>query len=341
MAARPDADPQATALFDLVASHRITAAIYVAAKLGIADRLAEGAKDAAELAQLTGTDARSLRRLLRALVTTGICRSDGDRFALTEVGAKLAEGAERSVKAYALFEGETLWGWWSGLLESIRTGKTASELAGVADTFELMGRDPQAVRVFNEAMVSLTRYVNPPVLAAYDFSGISRLLDVGGGYGELLTAALKASPSMRGAVFDLPRCARGAKKQFQEAGIGERAEFIQGNFFESVPAFGEAIVMKSIIHDWNDQRSVVILRNCHAALPPDGRLLLVERVMSETVGDNAFDRANAMSDLNMLRGPGGSERTEREYRDLLSESRFKLNRIVPAGRFSVIEAVPA
>ena len=341
MAARPSSDPSAATLFDLVASHRITAAIYVAARLGIADHLAGGAKDPAKLAQLTGADTPSLRRLLRALVTIGVCTQSGQQFALTEIGAKLAGGAEQSVKPFALFEGEILVGWWSGLLEFIRTGKTASELAGVADSFELMGRDPRTVRIFNEAMVSLTRFVNPPVLAAYDFTGIARLLDVGGGYGELLAAVLGAYPSMRGAVFDLPRCAEGAKQQFGEAGVSDRAEFVEGNFFESVPAVADAIVMKSIIHDWSDERSAVILRNCREALPRAGRLLLVERVMSETVGDNAFDRSTAMSDLNMLRGPGGTERTEPEYRALLSEGGFNTRRVLPAGRFSVIEAAPA
>jgi hypothetical protein len=341
MAAQPVTDRSASALFDLIGSHRITAIIYVAASLGIADRIAEGTDDVVRLAARTGTDPRSLARLLRALVTIGILRQSQERFVLTDNGALLAEGAERSLKAFALFEGEVLWGWWGKLLDSIKSGKTSSELAGVADSFELMGRDARAVEIFNEAMVSLTRIVNPGVLAAYDFAGISRLLDVGGGYGELLAAVLKAHPTIRGAVLDLPRCTAGAKKQFEEAGVADRAEFIAGNFFQSVPPVADAIVMKSIIHDWNDQRSITILRNCREALPANGKVLLVERVMPEMVGDNLEDRAVVLSDLNMLRGPGGAERTEGEYRHLLHAGGLAIRRIVPAGRFSVIEASPA
>ena len=217
MATRPP-DASADTLFDLMASHRITAIIHVAARLGIADHLACGPMSAAELARKTGADMRSLQRLLRALVTIGICRETDERFELTEVGAHLAEKSERSLKAFALFEGEILWRGWSGLLNSVRTGKTASELAGVSDSFALMGRDPEVVRIFNEAMASLTGVVIPGVLAAYDFSEIPRLLDVGGGHGELFTAILKANMSMRGAVFDLPRCAEGAKRQLDRAG---------------------------------------------------------------------------------------------------------------------------
>jgi SAM-dependent methyltransferase len=329
----------AATLFDLIASHRITAIIYVAVRLDIPDRIANGTKDAAALAVQTGADERSLRRLLRALVTIGICRQVGDGFELTEVGAPLAGDADRSIKAWALLEGEMLWGAWGKLLDSIRTGKTGSELAGAEDSFKLMARDPRMVKIFDEAMVSLTRVVNPQVLAAYDFSGITHLLDVGGGYGELLAAILKSYPSMRGSIFDRPHCGEGAKKQLREAGVADRAEFIAGDFFDSVPKVADAIIMKSIIHDWNDERSVTILRNCRNSLPAGGKLLLVERIMPETPGDNVEDRATALSDLNMLRGPGGAERTEAEYGRLLTNGGFTLRRIVPAGRFSVIEAV--
>ena len=332
-----DTHLSANKLFDLFASHRITALIYVAARLGIADLLGEGAMSAAELAKRTGADERALHRLMRGLVTIGICRQSEGDFELTEIGVHLAEGGHPSLKAFALFEGGMLWQAWGGLLESINSGKTAAELAGDRDLFAMMQRDQDSVRIFNEAMVSLTRIVAPGVLAAYDFSGVGRIFDVGGGFGELLVAILKAHPNMRGAVFDLPRCEEGAKQQFARAGIGDRAEFIAGDFFQSIPRGADAIVMKSIVHDWDDARSVAILRNCREALPEDGRALLVERVMPESAGNTADDRASVLSDLNMLRVTGGAERTEGEYRQLLLAGGFKSMRVFPAGRFSVVE----
>lgn len=341
MAARQTPDSAVTALFDLIASHRITACITTAAGLGIADVLIDGPKTNAEIAERVGAHAPSLKRLLVGLVTIGICRNaGGERFALTEIGVPLATGSNPSVRGYAIFEGEMQWRWWGGLIESIRTGKTAPELAGVPDAFELMARKPEDVEIFNQAMVSLTRAITPGVLAAYDFSGISKLMDVGGGFGELLAGILKAHRRMHGVVFDLPRCADGAIKQLAGAGVADRAEFIAGSFFEKIPTGADAMVLKSIIHDWNEELGRKILANCRAALPADGKLLLVERLMPDEPADNAADRAQALSDLNMLRGLGGSERTAEGYRVLLAATGFRLARVLPAGRWHVLEALP-
>ena len=146
-----------------------------------------------------------------------------------------------------------------------------------------MGRDPEATRIFNNAMVSLTGVVAPGVLAAHDFSGIGRLFDVGGGFGELLAAILRAYPSMHGAVCDLARCRDGARKQLKDASVDDRAEFIACDFFEEVPAGADAIIMKSVIHDWDDERGIAILRNCRRSLSGGGRVLLVERLLREDI----------------------------------------------------------
>lgn len=342
MAASQTKDAPVTVLFDLIASHRITACISVAAKLGIADQLVDGPKTSAEIAREIGAHEPSLKRLLIALVTIGVCRkADGDRFALTAIGVPLAATSNPSIRGFAIFEGEMLWRWWGGLGESIRTGKTGPELAGIVDPFDLMAQSPEEVEIFNQAMVSLTRVVTPAVLAAYDFSGIGRLIDVGGGFGELLAGILKAHPAMRGIVFDLARCAEGAKRQFATAGVGERASFVEGNFFEKIPAGSDALILKSIIHDWNDGLGKKILRNCRAALAANGKLLLVERLMPDDPADNPADRSQAMSDLNMLRGLGGAELTADGYGTLLGEAGFCLTKVLPAGRFHVLEALPA
>jgi SAM-dependent methyltransferase/DNA-binding HxlR family transcriptional regulator len=329
-------------LFDLIQSHRVTAVIYVAARLGLAELLREGPRALGELAKATGADERALGRLLTALSTIGICKRTGeDSYALTEMGAGLDGEAEQSFESWVIFEAEMLSKRWSGMLESVMTGKTAAELQGLANSFELMGRTPDNVDKFNAAMTELTRLVTPDILRSYDFSGISHLMDVGGGSGELLGAIAQQNRKLRGTVFDLPRCAEAASTHLRQIGISDRVEFVAGDFFKSVPAIADAIILKSVIHDWNDARSISILRNCHQALPSGGRLLLVERLMPEAPTATEEDKAHAMSDLNMLRGPGGCERTKGQYRELLERSGFGLAAVYPAGRFNLIEAHPA
>jgi len=201
-----------------------------------------------------------------------------------------------------------------------------------------MARTPEHVRIFNEAMTDLTRLVTHDLLKAYDFGTISHLMDVGGGSGELMGAVARAYSTIRGTVFDLPRCANAANQHLERLGISDRVDFVAGDFFQSVHATGDAIILKSIIHDWDDERGCIILKNCWQALPPDGRLLLVERSMPESPGTDDADRSCAMSDLNMLRGPGGRERTEREYYRLLTESGFRPTAVHRAGRFNLIES---
>ncbi len=333
------ASAAALKLLDLIQSHRITAVIYVAARLGLAELLCDGPKSLDELAEATGAERSALGRLLTALSTVGICaRSGSDRYAVTEIGAALNGAAEHSFKGWAIFEGELLSKSWNGMLDSIMTGKTNAQLQGVANSFDLMARNPANVGIFNVAMAELTRLVTPEILGAYDFGRIASLMDVGGGSGELIGAVASQYPDIRGIVFDLPRCAETANHHLQRAGVSHRASFVAGDFFEAVPTLAGAIILKSIIHDWSDERSAVILRNCCRALPGDGTLLLVERMMPDSPGTSDQDRAHAMSDLNMLRGPGGLERTEQQYRRLLQESGFELSAVYPAGRFSVIEA---
>jgi ubiquinone/menaquinone biosynthesis C-methylase UbiE len=329
-------------LFDLIQSHRVTAVIHVAVKLGIAELLRDGPRPLGELAKATGADERALGRLLTALSTIGICGQSGkDVYALTETGRGLDGAAEQSFKAWAIFEAEMLAKRWSGLLETVMTGKTAAELQGFTSSFELMGRTPQDVDKFNAAMAELTRLVTPAILRSYDFSGISHLMDVGGGSGELLGAIAQQYPTLRGTIFDLPRCAEAAGKHLRQIGVSDRVEFVPGDFFTSVPAVADAIILKSIIHDWNDTRSVSILRNCREALPDGGKLLLVERLMPEKPVATDDDMAHALSDLNMMRGPGGAERTRGQYQELIEQSGFALAAVHPAGRFNVIEARPA
>jgi O-methyltransferase domain/Dimerisation domain len=334
--------PSPNTIMDLIAGHRVTAVIHVAAKLGLADLLADGPRTAKELARLTDTHERSLLRLMRALCALGIfSETDGGTFGLTELGGYLTAKSERSVRAWALLEGDMLRAGWGEMIESIRTGKTATELAGGSpERFEEMARTNRAAAaLFNEAMVSGTRVQIAALLAAYDFSGITTLMDVGGGLGELVSAIVQKYPSMQGIVFDLPHCEEAAVKNLAASGVADRCRFIGGSFFESVPAGADAIIMKYIIHDWNDERCVQILRNCHHALKPGARLLVVDRIMPSRLEVTPDHLAVTLADLNMLRGPGGCERTEDEHRELLAKGGFRMTRVAPFGRVSVIESV--
>jgi SAM-dependent methyltransferase len=329
-------------LKDLIEGHRLTAVIHVAAQLGLADLIADGPRTAPELARLTDTHERSLLRLMRALCALGICTEAGDgKFSLTETGFHLTAKSERSVRAWALLEGDMLRASWGQMIESIRTGKTATELAGGSpERFEEMARTNRAAAaLFNEAMVSGTRMQIAALLAAYDFSGIPTLMDVGGGLGELISAIVQKYPAMQGIVFDLPHCEEAAVKNLAASGVADRCRFIGGSFFESVPAGADAIIMKYIIHDWNDERCVQILRNCHHALKPGARLLVVDRIMPGRLEATPDHLAVTLADLNMLRGPGGCERTEDEHRELLAKGGFRMTRVAPFGRVSVIESV--
>jgi hypothetical protein len=326
-------------LWGLIQSHRVTAVIYVAAKLGIAELLRDGPRSLAELAQATHADKQALGRLLVALSTVGVCAPVAEeRYLLTGMGAALDGAAEPSFKASAIFEGQMLFPSWNGLLESIMTGKTAAQLQGVDDAFDLMAQSPEKVAIFNAAMVDLTRFVTADILGAYDFGGITHLMDVGGGSGELIGAVTIQYPHIQGTVFDLPRCAGSAKDHFGRIGVSDRTEFKPGDFFQTIPSGADAIIMKSIIHDWDEERSLAILQNCRKALPNNGLLLLVERLLPEFPTSSEEDREQALTDLVMLRGPGGMERTEKQYRRLVGEAGFAKPAIYPAGLFSVIEA---
>jgi hypothetical protein len=335
MTPRPASNPAATALFDLIASHRITTVIDVAVRLGVPRCLAGEALSLPALARATGSHERSLGRLVRALVTLGVLERVGDdRLALTAMGRPLTDEARPSLARWAIFEAEIEVRLWGRLLEGVRTGGSSESAA------EFFGSlTPELAKTFGEGMVALTALVIPDVLAAFDFSGIGRLIDVGGGHGQLLGAVLRAYPSMSGTVFDLPRCAEAARRHLLEAGVADRGDFVGGNFFESIPEGADALILKSVIHDWDDEQSLRILGTCRSALPRRGRLLLVERVLPENPGTSADDLEVALSDLNMLAlGGGACERTEGELRELLRVGGFRTTNVQPAGRYNVIEA---
>lgn len=332
------------ALLEMASGAWTTQALYVAAKLEIADLLAARPMHDEELAQATGAHVRSLFRLMRALVSLGICTKDSDgRYALTALGGYLRRDAPGSVHGMVLHWGGHLWEIWGRLFDSVMTGKTARDSEDPTEVFARFGASPEQAAVFNQAMVNITEIAAQAVLRAYDFSCATRVIDVGGGYGALLAAVLRAYPAMRGGLLELPHAIPGAREYLAERRVLERCELMEGDFFDSVPAPADVCLLKSIIHDWPNDQSAAILDNCRKAIAPAaGKVLLVERVMPGRVEPLAAHQGIVRGDLNMMVATGGCERTETEFAALLARAGLSLARIIPTDSgFDVIEAVCA
>jgi SAM-dependent methyltransferase len=329
-------------LIALIQSATLSQAAYVAAELRIADLLAGDPKDVNELAQATETNASALRRLLRALASLGLCTENDDGFfALSPMGAHLRTDAPDSLRSWILWSGRYQWPVWGNLLHSVKTGESARNRATGTEGFGHLLQDPQAAAVFNDAMVEMTRLIAHEVVRSYDFSKARRVVDVGGGFGALLGAVLDAYPDIAGVLFDLPHAIEGARTHLTRSGLANRCDIVCGDFFEAIPRGADIYLLKSIIHDWDDERSTCILANCRRAMPRDGKILLIERIMPDRMDGSPVHRATSWSDLAMLVGPGGRERTEREFHALLEASGLRAARIVPTALdYCIVEGVP-
>jgi orsellinic acid C2-O-methyltransferase len=328
-------------LLECVTSSWKAQALYVAAELRIADLLADGPRTSEDLAAACGAHAPFLHRLLRALTTIEICRERKDgSFEITPMGSLLRADAPDSLRSWTIWWGAHLWQVWGNLLYSVKTGESARKLLTGTDGFGHLERDSEAAAIFNQGLVELTRLAAGDVVRAYDFSGLKSVVDVGGGYGELLIAVLKAYPNISGVLFDLPHAIEGAKPRFAALHLTSRCDFRAGNFFDSVPDGADAYILKSVIHDWDDDKSRLILENCRRAMGRQGRLLLVEQVLPDRLEITATHQSLMRSDLTMLVAHAAKERTEGEFRILLDSSGLRVNQVIPISpTFSVIEAV--
>jgi ubiquinone/menaquinone biosynthesis C-methylase UbiE len=339
-AASQQAPPTQAVLMQMISGFMISQALYVVTKLGIPDLLAERPRGVEELARETHTHAPSVYRFMRALAGCGVfAETDEGLFRLTPLSELLRADAPGSQRDFAIFMGEE-WHWrvWGEALYSARTGHPAWERVHGSEVFPYFAENPEAAEVFDRAMTSLSRMVAAEVVEGYDFSSVRNLVDVAGGHGSLLAAVLKANAHLTGVLFDVPSVIKGAAEVLDDEGVLARCELVWGDFFESVPVGADAYLMKHIIHDWDDERALLILRNCHRAMASDGRLLLVEMVIAPG-NEPHFGK---IQDLEMLVAPGGRERTEAEYRKLLAEAGFKLTRIIPTkSPMSIVEAVKA
>jgi hypothetical protein len=317
----------------------LTQALYVAAKLDIADLLARGPRPVAGLAEETGTHERSLFRVLRSLASVGVFREIEPKvFALTPLAEPLRSDAPGSMRNGAIFMGEA-WHWrvWGDLLHSVRTGETAWGHTHGAEVFDYFAVNPEQAAIFNRAMTDMSTGVAPAIVEAYDFSEFGTLADIAGGHGYLLAQILKSNPQLSGILFDVASVIEGAGELLEKEGVASRVEKVSGDFFASVPS-ADAYILKHIIHDWDDERSVTILKNIRKAMKPGAKVLVVESVVPAGNGSHY----SKLLDLEMLASPGGVERTAEEYAALFERANLRLTRIIPTrSPFSIVEAVAA
>lgn len=334
---KSSATPPAQVLLRMLTGAWLAQAIYVAAKLGLADQLKNGAKSVDELAQATGMHADSLYRVLRLLVSVGLFASAGTRrFQLNPMAELLCSDHSDTKRPVAIMFGEEHFRAWGEILYSVRTGQPGFDHLYGEGVFDYLAKHPDSAAVFDAAMTAIHGRETSAMLESYDFSPMKTLVDIGGGNGTLLTTVLEQHPTMQGTLYDLPHVVERARKRIYQTGVADRCQAITGDFFASVPAGADAYLMRHIIHDWDDDRAMKILQNCRAAMNPSGRVLLIECVVPE--GDEpSFGK---LIDLNMLVIPGGKERTAAEYRDLFASAGLRLTNIFPTvADVSVIEAV--
>jgi len=314
--------------------------LNVVAKLGVADFLAKGPQSVADLAQATNSNKDALGRIMRAVSTFGVFKElEANRFEQTPASDLLRSDHPKSLRPFVLFFPDPLhFRCYSNLMHSVKTGETTGKITVGMELFDYLKGHPEDSETFNAAMVNLSQMFVPAAIDAYDFSETQTLVDVGGGHGAVLATVLQKFPKMKGILVDIDHVVAGAHSYLKSTGVADRCQVIARDIFLSVPEGGDTYIMKNIIHDWNDERSVTILKNVRAALGKRdrGKLLLLEMVIGP--GGNPL---GYLSDIEMMVLPGGRERSEEEYRDLFAQAGFRLTRVVPTQSLqSVIEAVP-
>lgn len=332
--------PQMT-LLQMIMGNWVSQSIYAAAQLGIADYLKDGEKSYSELATLTNAHGQSLYRLLRALASVGIFAEVAPgKFAMTPLATFLRSDVPGSLRDFSIMMSDHgHYSSWGNILHAVQTGESGFKHLFGMNVFEYYAQNLEPAAIFDRAMTSLYSVENAAVSADYDFSFINSVVDVGGGQGSLLISILQAHPCMTGILFDMPDVIERAKLQIASSGVRDRCQLVSGNFFESVPAGVEAYILKHIIHDWDDDRAIAILKQCHNAMVDNGKVLVVEQVIPS--GNDPF--IGKLMDVNMLvMCPGGKERTAEEFRALFAAAGFNLTKIVPIrGIVSVVEGIKA
>jgi hypothetical protein len=345
MAAQGNTQPPPSAIaMRLAAGFQASQAVIVAAQLGIADLLSKNAMTSREVAQKTGTQPDKMHRLLRALAAFAVVEDCGDgTFQLTPVGHSLRADAPNSVRPLVLMYGN-FWPGFASLAECVKTGKNAYEiLFGLEGSFAYYEKHPDKARVFDAAMSALSALTGPAAARSYDFAGVSRVIDIGGGHGKVLASILKEHPRLHGVLFDLPRVVEGAAPFLAGEGLAGRCEVVSGDMFASVPSGCDLYLLSHIIHDWDDERAIKVLQSCRRAMGQSARLLILDRVMPERVLPDPMVQGQILTDLVMMVATvGGRERTASEFQALLEAAGLRLQRIIAMPTAdSLVEAMPA
>jgi ubiquinone/menaquinone biosynthesis C-methylase UbiE len=336
----PELPPQ-FALARMMTGYAVSQLIYIGAKLGLADLLQQGPQSINELANNTKTHQDSLNRVMRCLVALGLFKqNESGQFELAALGQFLRTDVPDSLAEMSLFSEESYLAW-GHLLHSVETGETAFKRVFGMHRYQYLEQHPEAAARFNAAMARLSSQLAAAVVSAYDFSRFETAVDIGGGQGGLLLAVLRANPTLGAILFDTSSVVDVREEQLEGTGIAGRCKLVAGDFFESVPAGGDVYLLSHVIHNWDDDHCIRILKNCRKAIGPEGRLLIIEMIVPTEFAPSFSTYPLVMTDLQMLVMTGGRERTESEFGTLLAAAGFKLERVVPTQALdSVIECIP-
>ena len=331
--------PLGTPFLQVVLGGILQQALYIVTKLGVADLLAERPQTANELADKTQVHAGALYRILRTLAGSGIfAEKDDGTFIFTPPAALLRPDIPGSLHNLIIFGGEK-WHWdvYANMLYSVQTGNAAWKQTHGLDIFPWLIAHPEHLEVFNRAMSGVSFPAASAVVEAYDFSSVKSIIDIGGGQGQTLTCILKANPHLKGVLFELPQVIAEASDAIERQGLAGRIELTAGDLFDSIPSGMDVYLIKHVLHNWNDEHALQILRNIHQAMPPHGKLLLIEMVVP--AGNQPH--ISKLLDLGMLISFGGAERSALEYERLFSQTALRLTRIIPTQSplDNIIEAV--
>jgi ubiquinone/menaquinone biosynthesis C-methylase UbiE len=336
---RKDTEQLSSAMMlrELLCGFWVSQSIYVVAKIGVADLLAGGPQSCERLAERAGVDADALYRIMRTLASYGLFEeSEPQCFGLTPQGRLLQTGVPMSLRSLAIWNGEMSYKAWGDVMHAVATGKPTTRRVLGMNLFDYLREKPEVGQIFNNAMSGLATQVSQAVVSAYDFSASGKVVDVGGGQGTLLGAILRVYREMHAILFDAPAVVEGANRRLESMRLAERCEVVGGDFFERVPEGGDTYLLSSVLHDWDDERSLLILRNCRRAMKPNGKLLVIECVIPHS-SEPCFSK---LLDLQMLVVTGGRERTEEQFKTLLSATGFEMKGIIStAVPECIIEAV--
>jgi len=329
----------AATLMTLINGYQVSQAIHVAASLGVADLLKDGARPSHEVASAAGAQPAAMCRLLHALASVGVVEKHEDaRFSLTELGQCLRSDSPHSRAAWARYVGRPyIWCSWGEMRHSVTTGEPAFEHLYGTGIWDWRAQHPEETQVFDAAMTELAGGVSDVIAEAFDFSRFGRLVEVGGGHGALMSAILARNPGITGILFDLPHVVAGSAQTLRGSHVLGRCEVVGGDMHAGLPPDGDAYLFKSVLMDEDDETVGAILQSCRSVIRPGGRLIIVERLMEEPAQGNPN-----LTDLTMLVITGGRERSSAEFSDLLDRAGFRLDqRVATRSPFTLLIGLPA